>query len=506
MTKPTRREFLENSLFAAAAAAMVGGNASRAARADEAAEADKQSTSPSERLRVAVVGVRGRGTEHVGKFTGRKDTEVVAICDVDGYFAYKNGLLAVENATGKRPAIYQDIRKLLEDKSIDVISIATPNHWHALAAIWAIQAGKDVYVEKPVSHNVSEGRRIVDAARNHKKICQTGTQSRSSVGTRELMQFIHSGGIGDVKLARGLCYKSRPSIGPKLDYFRPLVGSRLDYAVPESVNYDLWCGPAPVKPVTRRQFHYDWHWQWDYGNGDLGNQGIHQMDLARWGLQVSDLGQGVLSYGGRVGYEDSGETANTQVSIHDYGDKTLVFEVRGLPTEGYKGAHVGVVFHGSQGYAVMGSYEGGAVFDGDGNLVKKFDQGGDHFANFVKAVRSRDINDLHADIEQGHLSSALCHLANVSYRLGEMVPAGEVQKRLESGTCKDECVETFDRVKQHFVANKINPDSVRLQFGAALTIDGKAETFTGAGSDKANPMLTREYRKGFEVPASKDLV
>lgn len=495
MSKPTRREFLENSLFAAAAATMVGGNASRAARAEEAAEADKQSTSPNERLRVAVVGVRGRGTSHVGAFVGRKDTEVVAICDADEYFAYKHGLLPVENKTGKRPAVYQDIRKLLEDKSIDIISIATPNHWHALAAIWAIQAGKDVYVEKPVSHNVSEGRRIVDAARHHKKICQTGTQSRSARGTRELIDFIHSGGLGEVKLARGLCYKSRPSIGPKFDY-----------AVPESVNYDLWCGPAQVKPVTRRQFHYDWHWQWDYGNGDLGNQGIHQMDLARWGLQVGDLGNGVVSYGGRVGYEDAGETANTQVSIHDYGDKTLVFEVRGLPTEKYKDAGVGVIFYGSKGYAVMGSYDGGSVFDPDGNFVRKFDQGGDHFANFVHAVRSRDINELHADIEQGHLSSALCHLANISYRLGEPVSAREVQKRLESGTCKDECLETFDRVKQHLVANRINPDSVQLQFGAVLALDGKAETFTGAGSDKANPMLTREYRKGFEVPASKDSV
>jgi predicted dehydrogenase len=374
------------------------------------------------------------------------------------------------------------------------VSIATPNHWHALAAIWAIQAGKDVYVEKPVSHNVTEGRRIVDAARKHGKICQTGTQSRSAAGTRELMQFLHSGGIGEIKLARGLCYKRRDSIGP-----------RGTYEVPQTVDYDIWCGPAPMHELTRRQFHYDWHWQWDYGNGDLGNQGIHQMDLARWGLGVKDIGQGVFSYGGRLGYEDAGETANTQVSVHDYGDKTLVFEVRGLPTDAYKEAKVGVIFYGSQGYAVMGSYNGGAVFDLDGKFVRKFDQGGNHYENFLAAVRSRKVEDLHADIAEGHLSSALCHLGNVSYRLGELLPLSEIQKRLESVRTKDECLETFSRVKEHLAANQINLDMVRLQFGAPLSIDAHAETFVGANSDKANPLLTREYRKGFEVPATAQL-
>src|SRR5262249_18447262 len=218
--------------------------------------ADEQSSSPSERLRVAVLGLKGRGQSHLGAFLGRKDCEVVAVCDPDEQVLMTRGVAVVEGATKKKPAFYQDLRKVLEDKSIDIVSIATPNHWHALAAIWAIQAGKDVYVEKPVSHNVSEGRRIVDAARKHGKICQTGTQSRSSVGTRELMDFIHAGGIGEVKLARGLCYKRRPSIGP-----------RGNYSVPEYINYDVWCGPAPMHALTRPQLHYDWHWQWDYGNG-----------------------------------------------------------------------------------------------------------------------------------------------------------------------------------------------------------------------------------------------
>ena len=490
MARQSRREFLERSMFAAAAAA-TGSQfiEPRAARA--------QSTSPNERLRVAVIGVNGRGQSHLfeaGGFTNRKDCEVVAICDADEQVGQTRGVAAVEKKTGKKPAYYQDLRKLLEDKSIDIVTIATPNHWHALAAIWAIQAGKDVYVEKPVSHNVSEGRRIVDAARKHGRICQTGTQCRSMAGTIAAIEYVQSGKIGDVKLARGLCYKSRGSIG-----------ARGVYDVPTSVDYDVWCGPAPMHPLTRPKFHYDWHWQWDYGNGDLGNQGIHQMDIARWGLGVDDLGRGVVSYGGRFGYEDAGETANTQVSVFDYGDKTLVFEVRGLKTSPYKGAGVGVIFHGSNGYVVLASYDGGAAFDLAGNKVQDFKAGGDHYGNFVDAVRSRKPADLRADILQGHLSSALCHLGNISYRLGEPVPLADVRSHLEATRPAAEALETFERFSGHLAENHVDLEKHPIQFGARLALDGKAETFTGPLSDKANPMLSRDYRKGFVVPQAAEV-
>ncbi|MGQ0635091.1 MAG: Gfo/Idh/MocA family protein [Planctomycetaceae bacterium] len=487
MNRQSRRQFLENAALAATGTALFG------ATIHGPAQAEVQSKSPNERLRVALLGVNGQGQVHLGSFAGRDDCEIVAICDVDEAVGQTKGVAEVERMTGRRPAYYQDLRRMFDDKSIDIVSIATPNHWHALAAIWAIQAGKDVYVEKPVSHNVSEGRRIVDAARKYGRICQTGTQCRSAPGMRELMRFLHSGGIGEIKLARGLCYKRRPSIGP-----------RGTYTVPSSVDFDLWCGPASKKPLTREKFHYDWHWQWDYGNGDLGNQGIHQMDLARWGLGVNDLGRSVVSYGARVGYKDAGETANTQVSVHDYGDKTLIFEVRGLPTEPFKGARVGVVFYGSQGYAVSTSYAGGAVYDLEGNVVREFDGEVDplHFANFVNAVRSRQIADLYADVEQGHLSSALCHLANISYRLGEALPMGELQSRLEALRTTEECLETFDRVRQHLAANQISADSTKLHLGPLLAVEPGSERFTGAQSDKANPLLTREYRAGFEVPAT----
>src|SRR5262249_47869773 len=241
-----------------------------------------------ERLRVAVVGIRGQGCAHVGGFAGKHNCVVTVLCDADSAVLGRAMKIA-EGQQKTAPRYVQDIRKVVEDKDIDVISIPTPNHWHALAAIWAMQNGKDVYVEKPVSHNVSEGRRIVEVARKERKVCQTGTQSRSMKGLRDAIAFLRSGKLGKVKLARGLCYKLRPSIGKVKGPQKP----------PSTVDYDLWCGPAPKKPLMRKSLHYDWHWVWDTGNGDLGNQGIHEMDKARWGLGKNTLARSVRSLGGR---------------------------------------------------------------------------------------------------------------------------------------------------------------------------------------------------------------
>jgi predicted dehydrogenase len=486
-TRQSRREFLENSMFAAAAA--VVGSA-----AVPSFQREVRAVGANERIGMAVIGTRGRGGEHISEWTRHyPESEITAVCDIDDGVLGKS-VERIEKAQGTKPTGYRDIRKLMEDKTVDAVSIATPNHWHSLAAIWAIQAGKDVYCEKPVSHNVSEGRRVVEAARKYQKICQTGTQCRSMKGTLDAIEFVKAGKIGEVKLARGLCYKRRPSIGPKGNY-----------EVPAGIDYDLWLGPAPVKPLTRKQFHYDWHWQWDYGNGDLGNQGIHQMDIARWGLGVDSLGVGVLSYGGRLSYEDAGETANTQVCIHDYGDKTLVFEVRGLVTKDYKGANVGVIFHGTDGYVVLSSYTGGAAFDKDGNMTTKFSGGGDHFGNFLKAVKSRKPEDLAADIQEGHLSSALCHLGNISYRLGKQTSAAAAKEALAASKIKNETLDTFERFTEHLAANDVSLDKTQLQFGANLSLVPGGEKFTGAGSEQANAMLTRDYRAPFIVPATKDL-
>lgn len=481
MSKRNRRQFLQESMLAAAAASVPAGVL--------LAEEEKQGTSASERLAVAVVGVRGRGMSHVGAFAGRKDTEITYVCDADRDIG-ESRCKEIGKRQGREPVFVQDLRKVLEDKSVDIVSIATPNHLHSLQAIWSIQAGKDVYVEKPVSHNVSEGRRVVEAARKYGKICQTGTQSRSNPGMIEAIKYVHDGNLGKLLVARGLCYKSRPSIGPKGDY-----------PVPANVNYDLWLGPAPMAPVTRKQFHYDWHWQWAYGNGDLGNQGIHQMDLARWGLGTKDLCKSVASYGGRFGYVDAGETANTQVVVHDYGDKSLVFEVRGLKTPNFKGAGVGVIFEGTEGYVAITSYSGGTAFDKAGNKIRDFsgsagEEG--HFANFLKAVRSRKHTDLNADIEEGHISSALCHLGNISYRLGSEVVAKDSLMALSMLKTTDNVADTLERTLSHLSDNGVDLAATRMQIGPTLAFDSMSERFPG--NEQADKMLTRVYRKGFVVP------
>lgn len=486
MAQQSRRAFLADSLCAATVALASG--PSQFACGEES----RQSTSPNEKLGVAVVGVRNRGGAHWGAFTAREDTEVLWLVDVDSDIAAAKAEEVAKHQK-RKPKIAKDMRQVFADSAVDIVTIATPNHWHALASIWAMQHGKDVYVEKPVGHNVSEGRRIVEAARKYKRICQTGTQSRSMTGLREAMQYLHDGKLGEVKLAHGMCYKPRPSIGPKGEY-----------PVPASVDYNMWLGPAQKAPVTRQQFHYDWHWQWPYGNGDLGNQGIHQMDVARWGLGLSTLSNNVLSYGGRFGYEDAGETANTQVIIHDYGNKTLVFEVRGLKTRGYKNAPLGVVFEGTEGSMVIASYDA-VVFDKDGKVVQKFSGGGEaaHYDNFVRAVRSRKAEELNADILDGHLSSALCHLGNISYRLGSPVNVADARQELESLKNRDDAADTFDRTMLHLKDNGIDLAKTQLQWGQMLAFDPTQEKFQG--NSAADALLSREYRAPFVVPATEKL-
>jgi predicted dehydrogenase len=473
----SRREFLEHASLIAAAAAALG----TSSYAEEQPTPVKK-VGPNDRLHVACIGFNGQGKSHIRQFASLPDTLVTHVCDVDSRLADQGIKLAAERQQ-REPVFVQDLRRIMEDKSIDIVSIATPNHWHALAAIWAIQAGKDVYVEKPVSHNVWEGRRIVDFARKHNRIVQTGTQSRSNLGMRQTIDYVQSGKIGKVTLAYGLCYKLRPSIGP-----------RTETPVPPGVDYDLWLGPAPYKPVLRQRFHYDWHWFWDYGNGDLGNQGIHEMDKARWGLGKTTLPTSVFSFGGRFGYQDAGETANTQVCLFDYGDATLVFEVRGLPTKDFKGAKVGNVWIGSDGYVVSPSYDAGIVYAPDGSEVARFKGGGNHYANFVQAVRSRRYTDLTADIEEGHLSSALCHLGNISYRLGTVDTSAARERNLAEGK------ESLERMLDHLRDNQVDIETLPLRVGRKLRFDPAQERFLGDA--EADQLLSREYRKGFEVPAT----
>jgi hypothetical protein len=480
MRSITRRDFLHDSALLAALAGAGLGSESLAA---EKAVAKKGPI--NDQLRVAVIGVHGRGKDHIKGLAGKHNCIVATICDADSAVIGEAMKLA-EKQQEKLPRFEQDIRKVVEDKTIDIVTIATPNHWHALAAIWAMQNGKDVYVEKPVSHNVSEGRRLVEVARQTNRICQAGTQSRSSSGLKEAMTFLHEGKLGKITLARGLCYKFRPSIG-KVNGPQP---------IPKTVNYDLWCGPAPLAPLMRKRLHYDWHWVWDTGNGDLGNQGIHEMDKARWGLNKHELAKSVISVGGRFGYIDDGQTANTQICVFDYGDCQLIFEVHGLLSKDLLGVRIGNIWYGTDGYMVCTSYKSATAFTPNGEVIRKFGGEENHFANFIKAVRSRKVADLNADILEGHLSSALCHLGNISYRLGEEQPFGQTPQAF----AKDQnAEETFERMEQHLKDNKIDLSTVKCRIGRKLTLDPAKEVFLG---DKdANALLTREYRKGFEVPA-----
>jgi predicted dehydrogenase len=476
MTRLTRREFVEDTLLAAAAAIATPPLVSHAAEAAR--------TWPSQTLRVAVVGVNGRGGAHVSAFKKLKGVEVAAFCDVD-HTVFGDVKRSVPMAQ-----TYTDIRKLLEDKSIDAISIATPNHWHSLMAIWAVQAGKHVYVEKPLSHNVFEGRKLVEAAAKYGKIVQVGTQARSQQATREAMAFLHDGGLGKISHAVGLCYKPRPSIG-----FKPIEEP------PANLDFDLWLGPAPKQPFHRNLVHYNWHWFWDFGNGDIGNQGPHQLDIARWGLGKQTLPSKILSLGGRLGYKDQAQSANTQIALYDYGDTQIVFEVRGLNTAPYKNAKIGVVFHGEKGYLVSDAYSKVVAFDPDGKQVKVFSGGEEtaHFKNFVDAIRSGKTEDLTAPSIEGHLSAALAHLANTSYRLGADRSFSETDAPFGSHAGANDA---FARMKEHLTANRVDLGATPYRMGAALTLDPAKETFTGERAADANKLLTREYRKGFEVPAA----
>ncbi len=415
----------------------------------------------NERMNICVIGVRGQGNGHLNRWAGMaKEHNVVVktICDVDeNIFAER--VSKVNEIQGSKPGTQLDMRKVFEDPDIHAVSIATPNHWHALATIWAVQAGKDVYVEKPASHNVWEGRQMIEAARKYNRIVQVGFQNRSISNVRKAMQALQNGAIGEVYMAKGLCYKPRGSFGRSENS-----------APPAGLHYDLWLGPAKWRPYNEKRGHYNWHWHWNTGNGDTGNQGPHQFDIARWGMGKDEHPVRIQSAGGYFKYTDcSQETPNTQSSVFEYADgKILQFETRGLDTnaEGKLNVKIGNIFYGTEGWMEVNGSKW-QVFDSKGepgigsegeesnNEVLGYlaaPGGGGHYANFIAAARSRNKADLTCDIYEGFMSSALPLLANISYRLG--------------GVSLD-----FDPVDEKFINH-----------------------------EGANHMLTREYREPFVVP------
>ena len=478
----SRRQFVKVSALAAASLSAAPGLRAAASAA--------RVIGANEDVRFAVVGFNGRGMDHIKGMRETPGTRLVALCDVDKHVLDREVKKAGDR--GEQVQGYTDIRKLLENKDIDVVTFATPNHWHSLGAIWAIQAGKDVYVEKPVSHEVWEGRQVVIAARQHNRIVQTGTQCRSSSGIEEAIAWIRQGQLGKILRARGLCYKRRPSIG-KVEGPQP---------IPEEIDYDLWCGPAPKEPLMRKRLHYDWHWVWPTGNGDLGNQGIHQMDLARWVLGENALSPRVLSVGGRIGYIDDGTTPNTLIVFHDYKAAPLIFEVRGLPRsaasdgmDDYHGASIGVVTDLEGGSMVIPSYSTAIVYDKAGQEIKRFKGSSSHFENFLNAVRNRKCSELKADILEGHLSSALCHTGNISYRLGKTHSPDELRAAVKDNA---DLAESLGRMEEHLKENQVDTKQYPVTLGANLKMDPTREKFLS--NSAANRLLKRDYRKPFVVP------
>lgn len=511
MSKQNRRSFIRKTVGTTTALVAVGQS-----RFVHSQSEPKASTSPNEQMNAAVIGTGGRGGDHINGMLNADGVTISHICDADEEKGSQRAA-QIEQAQGQRPVFHKDLRHIMDEGSVDFVTIATPNHWHALAGLWAMQAGKHAYIEKPVCHNIAEGTALIAAARKYDRMCQVGTQCRSSQAIIDAISFMNAGGIGEVKFARGLCYKRRKSIDA--------LG---DYPIPTSVDFNLWSGPAPYTDPksTRKQFHYDWHWQRLYGNGDLGNQGPHQTDIARWGLGIDTHPTSVISYGGRLGYQaerndpnyvDAGDTANTEVSIYDYGDKCIVFETRGLSVDdsadeelnrlfgSSEGNKVGVVFYGSQGYLAQLQYDRCVAYDKDFNPIKEFKGSGDHYGNFIEACRRGDRSLLNADVREGHLSAAISHLGNISYYLGEDNHASpdELRAALKGIKSLDDDAATLDRTLAHLTQNGVELDKYPVSLGPHLKFDPENEVFPD--SDAATALVSREYRPEFTCPKAADV-
>jgi predicted dehydrogenase len=480
MTKQTRRSFLKHTAGAAGlgAAFTIAGT-----------KASGKVLGANEKIRVGVAGIRGRGSSHIKSFAGMDGVEVSYLIDPDRR-THDSKVAMVKEKAGNTPKCVVDVRDALDDKDLDVVSVATPNHWHSLITVWACQAGKDVYVEKPCSHNVFEGRQAVEAARKYKRIVQHGTQSRSSSGIARQVAAARSGKYGKLLVAKGYCCKPRWSIG-----FKPVEEP------PKELDFNIWLGPGPDQPYHGNLVHYNWHWFWDFGNGDMGNQGVHQMDIARWAIDGGTLPKSVISMGGRwvntPDNKDQGQTPNMELSVFDYGDTLLVFETRGLVAKHddwpFKVANE---FYCEEGAIIGGKFYPNGKDKGESLVDVDYEvQSGGPFGNFIDCVRSRKQENLNADILEGHYSSALCHLGNISYRVGKQAAFSKVRDAFGDN---EHVQASLDAIKGNVKVVDVDLDEETCQLGPKLAFDAEAERFVD--SDEANALLSRDYREPFVVP------
>ena len=442
--KQTRRKFIATAMTGALASAAAPLAFAEEKTISEPMILQRGAVGANDRIRIAILGVNSRGMDHVASIMKQENVTIATLCDPDMNVLRAKAKI-LEEKFNQKVAIEQDFRKVLDDKNIDAITVASPNFWHALHGIYACQAGKDVYLEKPATHNISEGKKLIEATYKYNRIVQHGVQLRSSVAIREAVQHLRDGLIGKVYMARGLVFRWRPDIGNK--------GVS---KVPEGLNYDLWCGPAPMVPFTENLVHYNWHWHWNYGNGDVANQGVHETDLCMWGLDVG-LPERITSMGGKFLWDDCKEVPEIQTSIYHYPKqkKMIQFEVRHWCTNREDGVDVGNIFYGDKGYLVVKNYGTYESYLGErrekGPSRSESGELDLHFANWLDAVRKRDMTILNGPVESGHLSSALAHLGNISYRLG---------RQLE-----------FDPISERFI-----------------------------GDEDANAMMTRQYRAPYLMP------
>jgi predicted dehydrogenase len=477
----TRRDFVGGAVVAAGGLATLGA-------------AQRRSVSgANDAIRVAVVGLRKKGKEHIKSFGEIPGARIVALCDCDTEFLGFEAQQFKKRSDPVKTCV--DYRRLLDDKDVDAVVLSVPDHWHGLMTVWACQAGKDVYVEKPACHSIWEGRKMVEATRKYKRIVQVGSQNRSDVGLRQAIAYLQAGHLGPIKMVHGLHYGRRASIG-KVTGPQP---------IPATCDYNLFQGPAPLLPLRRRELHYDWHWMWDTGTGEMGNIGAHQLDHARWAMGQDAVAPTAISLGGRFGYDDDGQTPNTQIVYFDYRPVPLMYEIRALTRrkgdpvlDTYKGMRASLRVECEGGF-FAGGRGGGWAYDNDGKRIRQFkgDGGGDHQANFIRAVRSRKPGDLRAEMLTGHISATLCHMANISYRLGHRRSPRDIREAVSGN---DILAESVDRMLGHLKANEVDLEKHRVALGATVAFDAERERFVGPSAGYANMFLKRVYRPPFVMP------